>query len=116
MNMIAKAFFILLGAVVATLLLFGAVQKALSAWFQIDVELVPDLWAALKNIPSAISYAFSQIIGGIGAFLASPFYAFAFTLYQIGIPYEFAQGLAIAIILGFIAIVAYGIAKWRGWI
>ena len=115
-TMIAKAFVIIIGAVVMVLLLFGAVEYALRTWFGIDVHIVSDLWCSLKNIPSAISYAIYQVIGAIGSFLAAPFNAFAYTLYQFGLPLGFAQGLAIAIIIAFIGMLVYGIAKWRGWI
>ena len=116
MHMALKVFLIGIGCIALVLLLFGAVQRALHDWFGVDVSLVPDIWQALNKIPSAIGYAFWQVIGAIGNFLAAPFNAFAYTLYQFGLPLQFAQGLAIAIIIAFIALVAYGIAKWRGWL
>jgi len=116
MHMALKVFLIGIGCIALVLLLFGAVQRALHDWFNVDVSLVPDIWQALSKIPSALGSALWQVINALGSFLAAPFNAFALTLYRFGLPLQFAQGLAIAIIIAFTALVAYSIAKWRGWI
>jgi len=103
-------------AIVAVLLVFGAVQWALKNWFGIEVELVPDVWSAFKAIPEAIGKAISDVLKALGDFFAAPFKAFARTLMLWGLPPGFAWGVAIFIIVLTLGAVLLGVAKARGWL